>query len=260
MIKSNFLNTANNLYEEAFSANACWLLLQQYRKNAQTYQVEMQCSPAFYSVIYHALIDSLFLSLSKLYDWHPNALTLRTLIEDIDTLDVSDLHPSALEKYSFCEPGFQHTLKPVEEPFFPKEVSEHRKILSLLSLDQHPLTIDLSLPQLITLYKQRFQSLQNQSVISNLITLRNKILAHNDKPTNFEYDSIWKDYPLSDDNIQALLEFALDFLLFCIGVLTGVQKATECVNINDWHSTLEYVKIGRSCREDYLQKLFEDDL
>lgn len=259
MIESNFLNTANNLYEEAFSANACWLLLQQYRKNSTTYQDEMQCSPAFYSVIYYALIDSLFLSLSKLYDRNPKSLTLRNLLEEIGDLDETDLHSSVREKYNFCGQAFQHTLKPVEEPYFPKEVSEHKRMLSLLSLKNHPLTINLSLSQLVALYIQRFQALQNQAVICNLINLRNKILAHNDRLTNFKYDSIWKDYPLSDNQIEALLEFALDFLLFCIEILTGVQRATESVNINDWQETLEYVKIGCSCRDDYLKKMYNED-
>ena len=258
MINSNFLAIAKNLYEEAFSANGCWLLIKQYRDYSHEYAEEMQCSPAFYSVIYCALIDSLFLSLSKLYDWNENSLTLRTLIEDINKLEETDLEASVRKKYAFCGQTFQHTLKPIEECFFPKEVAGYKQILKALSLEYHPVTVDVSLSQLVNLYQKRFEALQNQSVIRNLITLRNKILAHNDKLTNFEYDSIWKNYPLSDASIDSLLEFALDFLLFCIGILTGVHKPAECVNINDWQATLNYVRIGQSYKDDYLNKLDND--
>ena len=259
MIKSDFLDTANNLYEEAFSANACWLLLQQYHKNSQAYQDEMQCSPAFYSVIYHALIDSLFLSLSKLYDWNKNSLTLHTLIKDINDLAETDLDADIRKKYIFLDGHFQHTITPVEEQYFKEEIDDHRKILAVLSLEYYPKTIELTLSQFINLYQQRFEELKKQSVIRNLITLRNKILAHNDKPTFFKHDALWKEYPLSDNNIETLLEFALDFLSFCIGMLTGIQKATECVNIDDWEGTLEYVRIGRTYRDDYIKDLYSDD-
>ena len=37
MEKSIFLETANNLYEEAVSATSYWLVIQQFRKNTDEY-------------------------------------------------------------------------------------------------------------------------------------------------------------------------------------------------------------------------------
>ena len=97
--------------------------------------------------------------------------------------------------------------------------------------------------------------MQERKIIKNLIEQRSKIHAHNDKLTNFDYDSVWSDYPLSEHDLAELLDFAVDFLQFCVGVTTGVHKVIDYVNINDWQATLTLAREGQSHLDKELDKL-----
>ena len=52
MDKEQLIKFAEELYQEAFAANAYFLIMQQYREMQKEYLAEMRLSPAFYSVIY----------------------------------------------------------------------------------------------------------------------------------------------------------------------------------------------------------------
>lgn len=97
--KEQLIKFAEELYQEAFAANAYFLIMQQYREMQKEYLAEMRLSPAFYSVIYEALQKACFIELAKLYDRTKGAYSigamlnfceenLKFLSEYIDTFDV----------------------------------------------------------------------------------------------------------------------------------------------------------------------------
>ena len=86
-------------------------------------------------------------------------------------------------------------------------------------------------------------------VVENLVKRRNKIGAHNDSDTNFDFKKINNEFPITDNEIDSLVEFAIEFLQFCIELLTGVHKIPEYLNINDWGLTLNLVRDGMNYRK-----------
>ena len=244
------LEIANNLLQGILTANSYWQILQQYKKNVDSYAAEMHCSPAFYNTIYLSLVESMYISLSKLYDWDDRSLTLRVLLNNTKYITEETLDEDVLKKYTFCGNKFQRSLSAYEEPFFNKEVADTKKILSLFGHQYHYTTVELSLEETFSLYKNWFKSMQDRKLIKNLMEQRSKIHAHNDKLTNFDYNAVWDEYPLTEDNIEELLAFSIDFIQFFIGILTGIQKAVEYTNIDDWGATLTLVREG----QDHLNK------
>ena len=80
MDKEQLIKFAEELYQEAFAANAYFLIMQQYREMQKAYLAEMRLSPAFYSVIYEALQKACFIELAKLYDRTKGAYSIGTLL------------------------------------------------------------------------------------------------------------------------------------------------------------------------------------
>lgn len=65
MDKEQLIKLAEELYQEAFDANAYFLIMQKYREMQKEYLAEMKLSPAFYSVIYGALQKACFIELAN---------------------------------------------------------------------------------------------------------------------------------------------------------------------------------------------------
>lgn len=250
-----FLHIAVNLFEGIRTANAFWKILQQFNENVKSYNDEMNYSPAFYKTIYLSLVESLYISLSRLYDWNKDSLTLRVLLDNKAHITENYLDKDVKEKYLLNNNKFHKILNIYEEPFFKKDVEDTKRICEMMEVKYCKTTVDLSLDEVMQLFDKRFKALQDRGVIKNLMKQRSKIHAHNDKIVNFDFDSIWKEFPLSELDVCELIDFAADFLQFCIEILTGVHKVVDYVNIDDWRATLEIVRAGMACRKEYLQKL-----
>ncbi|EMF0379760.1 hypothetical protein JMQ93_002153, partial [Enterococcus hirae] len=59
-------------------------------------------------------------------------------------------------------------------------------------------------------------------------------------------------------DINDLIVFALDFSIFASAMLTGINRASEPVNINDWENTLRAVRLGEKYKEVDVQKKVEE--
>lgn len=253
------LEIATNLFEVTRATNSYWKLLQQFRENVQIYTDAMNCSPAFYNTIYRSLVESLYVSLSKLYDWDNRSLTVRVILNNMSVITKQSLHSSVIEKYEFGGGKFQRTLSLYEEPFFEKEVAGKKQMLKIFGYSYTNTTVDLTLEETIYLYKKRFKSMQERQIITNLIKQRSKIHAHNDSATNFDFDRVWKEYPLTEANINELIDFAVDFLQFIVEIFSGVHKMVDYVNGDDWEATLKLVCIGQKCVDKRWEGLCNQD-
>lgn len=67
MDQEQLIKIAEELYQEAFDANAYFLIMQQYREMQKEYLLEMRLSSVFYSVVYEALQKACFIELAKPY-------------------------------------------------------------------------------------------------------------------------------------------------------------------------------------------------
>lgn len=251
MDKEQLIKLAEELYQEAFDANAYFFIMQQYGKMKKEYLPEMSLSSAFYSVVYEALQKACFIELAKLYDRTNGAYSIGTMLncckENLsffskyrDTVEIKDDG----KRYTFSVP-YQHSLKPAEECFFKEEVHAQRniyKIFDISSANTAPVTVDLTFSQFLELYQKRYSSLSKKR--ENMSEQRNKIYAHNDKKGIFNQEEVLEKNPLFYTDMQMLIEFALDTTGLIVGALTGVCKAKSYANINDWEGTLMLVRLG----------------
>ena len=256
MNKNELIHLATNIYEEALMANSCWDIVNQYHSNISNYNDEMNYSPAFYHVIYQALIEGIFINLAKIYDTHGNALAIGTLLEEMKKISVDDFHEHVVEHYKLCGNHFQHRLKQDEECFFKKEVSKQRGIGNALNIDYIHTTVELTFDEIIDLYVKKLSSIKPS--IENLRIQRNKIYAHNDRQTNFDFRSIYEKNPINKKDADVLIDLALDISCLCVEILTGVSKARSYTNIDDWEASLKMITIGEKYRDAYLEELLTD--
>lgn len=251
MDKEQLIKLAEGLYQEAFDANAYFLIIRQYGKMEKEYRPEMSLSPAFYSVVYEALQKACFIELAKLYDRTKGAYSIGTMLnfceenlaffsEYRDTVEIEDDG----KKYVFPVP-YQHSLKPAEECFFKEEVRMQRdfyKIFDSSSAETAPVKVELTFSQFLELYQKRYSSLSKKR--ENMSEQRNKIYAHNDRKGIFNQEEVLEKNPLFYTDMQELIEFALDAAGLIVGALTGVCKTRSYANIDDWEGTLMLVRLG----------------
>ena len=255
--KEEIIYLANNIYEEALRANTYWELIKQYHTNVDKYNSEMNYSPAFYQVIYTALVESLFLNLAKIYDVDENSITIKTLLKSLEAITVNDLDDYVKSKYELLNNKFQHQLKPNEECFFKEQVWEQKRICELLEVEYTYTIVDLNLEQLYDLYIKKFHSLN--SIRDNLITQRNKIYVHNDKATNFKFEAIYQNQAINDTAIDKLIDYALDLSRYIIDILTGTLKADTYINMDDWEATLMLVKVGHKYQMNHMDEMLTEE-
>ena len=258
MTKEEILHLANSLFDEAVAAKSYWLILQQFEKNTTDYHDEVNCSPAFYTIVFQALTQSLFMNLSKVYDWHKKSLTIRTFLAEVQNITEEDFESGVRKDFDLLKGKFQHSLTPYEEMFFPNEVQEQKDILKIFRCDYRSTTVNLTLQEMKKLYQDRFDILK-QDTIPNLINRRNIVFAHNDAETNFDYAKAAEHYPVTEESVILLIDFAIECLQFYISILSGTYKLAEYININDWTNTLHLVRMGTEYRDIQLKVFMEQE-
>ncbi len=256
MTKEELIKAANGLYQEALEANAYYALLIQYDSNRNKYYEEMAISSAFYGISFMALQRSLFMELAKLFDKSKDVISVGQLLKLADeSIALFPQYRLILEterdgKKHTTQIPFEHQLRKTEECFFKNEVESQRninRILGIENADSIPITIKLKFSDYIELYKKELHSLRPQ--IDNLTIQRNKIYAHNDGDMKFDFETIYEKYSINYSDIKVLIDFSLDVTRLIIGVLTGVNKAEQYTNIDDWVGTLRLVQIGNKYKD-----------
>lgn len=262
MDKNQLIDFAEKLHQEAFDANAYFLIMQQYRNNRKEYQAEMRLSSAFYSVVYEALQKACFIELAKLYDRTNGAYSIGALLKTCqDNISFFPEYRDMVEiednggKYTFPV-RYQHNIKSVEECFFENVVHSQRelyKIFGVPNAETTPVAVDLTFSEFLKLYQKRYSALSKKR--DNLSEQRNKIYVHNDVKGILDENEILKKNPLFYADIKELIEFGLDTTGLIIGTLTGICKAEKYSNIDDWTETLMLVRLGIKYQDyDFEQK------
>lgn len=276
MDKEKLIKIAKELHQCAFDANSYFLIMQQYRRNWQVYFEEMKSSPAFYQIVYEALIKACFMEIAKLYDTSNGVVSVGTLLAECE--NSKDLFPEYRDTITIEDGGkkyahqvrYQHQLKPKEERFFKSEVEASRTFYAVFDIPDAqnlPVRVDLTFSEFLNLYKKRFNGLSKKR--KNIRIQRNKLYAHNDEDRIVGDENPADRYPVSYPDIQELIEFALDCTGLIFGVLTGISYAQQYSNIDDWVGTLMLTRLGIKYKDYELkqrakstaaegEKLFED--
>ena len=250
MEKDKILKIAEDLYKVAFDANAYFLIMQQFRDLRIKYDFEIRVSPAFYSTVYAALLKACFMDIAKLYDLNSKSITigylLRICVDNITLFneyrEIKAIKENGQEDTDYYP--YHHKLRANEECFFEKQVQIQRNFNELNGISGDvPIIVDLKFSELLSLFQNCLSSFSKK--IENVRNQRNKIYAHNNEEKVENIDAVFNKYPISYDDLEELIVFALDCTRLIIGNITGVQKATEYSNIDDWEGTLMYVKLGQ---------------
>lgn len=141
-----------------------------------------------------------------------------------------------------------HKIKTGEEWYF-KEYIEREKIQEELfgSSYADEISKKMSASEYLDFLVKQYNSMNG--ITDKLTKQRNKIYAHNDGKLKFNVKECMENDPLYLSDIQMLIDYAFDVTRFVIGALTGIEKATAYININDWKGTLNYVKLGIKYRD-----------
>lgn len=235
---------AEKLFEEAFNANMYWSIIKQYHYLFDQYNRELNCSPAFHSVVYRSLVESLMVTLSRLYDENSSAISTQYFYSEIRK-----------QKDLLCEGkgNVKHLLNRNEEQFYVDEVKFQKGVCEKYSFEYTGTTVELTVEKLLELYGKRLKSLKD--TVNNLKLQRNKIYAHNDKEIDFNIENILNRYPIAEEDVDNLLSFILDFSSFCIELFTGISKTYDLVGINDLEITLDLIREAKIYQETELERL-----
>lgn len=267
MEKNELIRLAKNLMMETLYARSYKDILDQYKKSRIAYKQEINLSPAFYGISEMALVEALSIRLARLYDTDDKSAGLGFLMKQAEAH--TEFFPKDRGEQVFESDGevyrgiipLHHTLRECEKCFFKERVAKEEALLSLFSdTNGGPLqdvTIDVTIEELLDMYHKRFASIQ--TVCKNLREQRNKIYAHNDRDVSFILETIYRESPLSYQDIDVLLEFAEDYTAFCYEYLSGNYAALKFKNIDDLENTLVYAQKGMDCqRREWKEKYGED--
>lgn len=194
MNKDETIHLAMNIYEEALMSSSYYNILKQYEENINLYYDEMNISTGFYHVIHSALIEALFMNLSKIYDENNKSLTLRDLLKELSNLSIHDLDDTVKSHYIKNNNTFVYRVSTSEECFFKGKVSLFKENCRIANIPYKHTVVYISLSEFIDFYFKKYHSMHHY--ISNLIMQRNKIYAHNDRNTNFNFSKIVDKFPI----------------------------------------------------------------
>ena len=244
--KADLLKMANELYEEALNANSYYSIIMHMREMSIKSQKEMNVSPAFYSIVLFSLHYSCFMELAKIYDASTKSVRISTLLDCCqEHIDLFNNEFVAIADSNGEQQKQRHTLHPREERFYKDEVEKQRNLLKMFNLqdkNEIPITIEITIPELLDLYRKRICSLNKE--IENIREQRNKIYAHNDMSRILSGKQIWEECSVSYQSLKELIDAALDITIFIIASLTGKVRPKSYINIDDLETTLNLVKIG----------------
>ena len=254
MKTDEIIKIADNLYEEAMDANAYYSILMQFDELNKKYHEEMTLSPAVYNIVLSSLKYSCFMKLARLYEKSKEVISVKTLLNDLQKY-FSTLSENSNDSDDEQKKSFQYVLGQKEEVFYEDEVKRQRSLFKDLEVpdwESTKIIINITYSGLLELYGKRLKSLRKK--IENIRLQRNKIYAHKDKDCILSDVKIWESKPISYLEMQELIDFALDVSIFAIAYFTGVSRPKSYLNIDDWESTLNLVKIGLKYRDYDLEK------
>jgi hypothetical protein len=250
--KNEIVEIAERFMREAYDATCYYAIVQQFDTNRESYLDELNCSPAYHSIVFNALVVATLMELAKIYDSHKKSISIRKLM-DIAKENVS-LFPKDRQVVFEVDGTEKREIFPYQmrvdekhDEFFANEVKSHKAFAQLLELSDSRPVVDMTIERFFDLYEWEYHRIDG--AINNLRQQRNKVYAHNDENSLLDLDNKQSCFPLSHADVSSLIDFATEFSRFVVAMLTGVYKANKPVNIGDWGNTLQLAHLGMKYRE-----------
>ena len=197
-----------------------WKGLKNELHKGAEYEAILGYSPCFWTVTLNNLLDKALLGTAKLYDEHDDCFGLKKLINVCE--QNQKLFPKCHElkcKDGYTGEEFSHTIK--------RDISAK-----------------------IEVARQKYQSLQDAR--TQLITLRDKHLAHTDKSIILEAEKLYQEVALKGEVFEKLIDTAAEITNSFLSTLSNTAVHIGFQNADDYKTLLHYAKEGK---EAYLQKI-----
>lgn len=213
----------NKVLHEVTIIKANWSIWKGLREEMQEgakYEKLLEISPCFWTITLDNLLTKSLLGTAKLYDEDKECIGLQKII-------------------NICEQN---------QKLFP----ENRTVMYTdgYTNEQHSYFMKMSISEDIKRAREKYQSVQKFRM--QLITLRDKHLAHTDKKIFLEAEEFYNEVSLKRTSLEKLLETASDITNLFLSNLSGAAVHTEYHNVDDYEKMLRYAKEGK---ESYLQRI-----
>ena len=223
-IKSSdeFDKLLNALSDELVHANIFFKLHVDLKSATTEYIREFNQSATFWTLTFQALLDASLFRLCRIYDTYPTSNSLPNLLDTIK----GNLH-------IFDEANFRERLK--DNPFVDSLAQSARKP------DLKQLDVDIE-----------YASAKN-SLVRNLVVLRNNIYAHRSAGNIIKEKDLRVNYPLSINNITELLEKGMSILNRYSSLFRALSHSTQIVGHDDYKYVLSCMRSDLIRHEEELQ-------
>lgn len=223
MTAENLEAILNEMLREITIINSNWIMwngLREEMMEGAKYEEVLKYSPCFWTVTLNNLLSKTLLGTSKLYDEHKDCLGLKKLI-------------------NICEQN---------QSLFPKNhtVTYANGYTGEIAHDILQNDIGANIREA----KQKYQSVQNYR--TQLITLRDKHLAHVDKNIFLNAKEFYKEVSLKRDALEKLIKTAGEIANSFLSRLSSTCIHVEYQNSDDYKILLRYAKEGKA---SYLQRI-----
>lgn len=217
----------SSIAEEAVTASIHWRLCKDLRASVPAFLPEFNESRAFWSLTLNAHRDVVLFRLGRLYDQHEGGLSLKSLLETIQS-----------NRHLFDEPNFRERMK--DNAFVESLAQTARKP------DEQILEVDI---------KSVTEGLDPD--VDRLVFLRNKVLAHVDPRVALGRISD----PRTDfgtELIEKLLERATTIVNRYNQLFKASIDSTTIVGHDDFFHVLRHIRAGREAYEREIDSQFAD--
>lgn len=214
---------AENIYSMAFNANCYFHIMSTLMQQWNKYEEVLRVSGAFIHFTLNSLITSSIVDVCKIYDSNVNSKTIYSLDKEVknnfENLPTSySRHFDNLYKNIYNQEERENIINQLKESYIKR--SRER----LVELNGRLIEIEF--------------------IAKNIKKQRNKLYAHNDCLYNEQESNLILQYPITHSNISQLIDFALDYSITVIALITGLNRPKIPVNINDFEGLMQYILEG----------------
>lgn len=227
--KETAIKIATAFFDETRSAKNAMEVIKQFGENSKKYSEVMKYSPAYYFIVYNALISEVMMIISKIYDDSKNSVNLGEFIFT-------------------CQRNIELFPKEKVHTYPPENVGSGVDSINTSSEEERTFHFDLNTKEKIDGYMKKFKSMKEP--LKNLKIQRNKLYAHHDLNVILKIDDIIERNPLNMKEIESMIDLALDFSQFVIASLTKKYTLPLYSNVDDWNNTLFMTEYGRIKHEE----------
>lgn len=223
MTKEELDAILNKMLREITIINTNWVMwngLRDALQEGSEYNKLLEYSPCFWTITLNNLLSKALLGTAKLYDENKKCMGLQKII-------------------NICEQN---------QKLFSK--NRTTTYTDGYTGEKNSFTVSKDISESIRISKQKYQDIHNFR--TQLITLRDKYLAHADKDIFLDIEAFYNEVALKKDALEKLIETAENILNSFLADLSDTRVYTEFENSDDYKNLLRYAKEGK---EAVLQRI-----